>query len=58
MLNSFLQLTLMLSVLGNGNGQNTQKMAENSCEKELEILTKDLQELIDNWIQIKSKIYG
>ena len=58
MLNFLFQLALILTVPSIGNGQNTQKTVEFSCEKEFDELSQDLQELIDDWTQIKSTVYG
>ena len=53
-----LKISLMISVLSKGSGQNTRKNANLSCENELDILTKDLEDLTNDWCQIKNQIYG
>ena len=58
MMNFLFQIAVILSVLCFGNGQNTQKIVDFSCERKLEILTNDVLELINDWIPVKRKIYG
>ena len=58
MMTYLFQISLVISFLSYLSGQNTRKSVEFSCEKELDILTKDLEDLIDDWLQIKNQIYG